>query len=497
MAAGAITLSATPSSATRINLTWTQLLTAHEYLIDEWIDGSWEQIAKSSAASSGYTVGGLNPGTTYSFDVAAVTFSPAATIWSGAQSATTFGSPPAFPVAPSLEATVIAPTQVSLSWSGGAGAEGFLVYVAVNGAWVEVASVEGSSTNYNVTGLTPNTGYTFIVGAYNGAGTAWSNEQNATTYQQTTIKASYAWSGYVTVPGSQITGVGATWIQPTVSSTGANSRTGFWVGMDGWANGTVEQIGTAWNTSIGYWAWVEFYGDGIQNAQGQWTAQGPYFQPVSINSLIGSNYFTIEPGDVISASVTYVSSTQTTSTFEFRFQDARPGAPTKIWHDDLTTEYIVPARTTADWIVEAPAGGVYPLAAFSPVNFSGAWVSTGGPPQPITALPNYQINLTPGAAGGTDFTSGLATSNTPGPWQPTGQSSAFNVVFGSANGSVQPAPSSGVTNFATARIKIPATTAAATGSTAGNSTRVAQAIEELVAMLPRNTALKAANRDAA
>jgi hypothetical protein len=492
IAAGAITLTAKPSSATRINLTWTQLFTANEYLINEWIGGSWEQVGKSSAASSGCTIGGLSPGTTYSFKVGAVTLSPAATIWSGAQSATTFGSPPAFPVAPWLEAAVISSTQVSLSWSGGSGVEGFFVYKKVSGDWTEVASLDNSSTSYTVTGLSPNTEYTFIVGAYNGAGTAWSNEQNATTYQQTTIKSSYAWSGYVTVSGGPITAVGATWVQPTVSSTGTNSRTGFWVGMDGWSNGTVEQIGTAWNTSVGYWAWVEFYGDGIQNAQGQWTAQGRFFNPVPINSLIGSNYFTIEPGDVISGSVTYVSSTSTTSTFEFRFQDARPGSPTKFWQDDLTTQFIVPARSTAEWIVESPAGATNPLAAFSPVNFFGAWVSTGDSPQPITALPNYQVNLVPGVAGGTDYTSGLTTSNTPGPWQYTGQSSAFNVVFGSANGSAQLAPSTGATSFAANRIKIPATTtiAAATVSTAGTSTPIAQAIEELIAVLPRNASLK-------
>jgi hypothetical protein len=487
-ASGVITLSATPNSATSINLMWTRLLTASEYVVDEWIDGSWKEIEKSSSASSGYTVGGLNPGTTYSFEVAAVCSSPAATIWSSARSATTLGSPPALPLMPSLTAPVISATEVSLVWSGGSGAQGFVVESGTSGNWNSVASLTRSSTNYTVTGLSPNTGYTFLVGAYNGAGTTWSNKQNATTYQQTTIKTNIVWSGYSMVPGSLVTGVGATWVQPIVTNAGANSRTGFWVGMDGFGNNTVEQLGTAWNPSTGYWAWIEFYGDGIQNAQGQWTAKGPYFNPVSINSLIGSNYFTIQPGDVISASVAYVSSTSANSTFEFRFQDALPGGPTKSWHGDLTTQYIVPTRTTADWIVEAPGGGVDPLAEFSPVNFSGAWVSTGGPPQPITAFPNVQLNLVPAIAGGTDFTSALTTSNTAGAWQFTGQSSAFNVVFGSANDSAQLPPSPGDTNAASD--EIPMSNAGTIDAAPGSSTHTAQAIEGLVAMLTGSASLR-------
>jgi hypothetical protein len=283
----------------------------------------------------------------------------------------------------------------------------------------------------------------------NGAGTTWSNEPDVTTYQKTTTKKVDAWSGYaITSKSSLVTGVGATWVQPTMSSTGKHSTASFWVGIDGWGNGTVEQIGTSWGPRSGYTAWVEFYGDGIKNTNGggstngdastsahkKWAAIGKYFNEVSINHIIGSHYFSIEPGDVISASVNYVSSTSTTSTFEFHFQDARPGGPTEVWRDDLTTQYVVPKRTTAEWIVESPNGARAPLAQFSTVNFSGAWLSTGGSPQPITAYPNDQLNLVPSKkGGGTDSTSGLTTSNTPGAWQFTGQSSAFDVVFGSAH----------------------------------------------------------------
>ena len=58
------------------------------YLVDEWINGAWKQIGSLGSGSTGCTVTGLSPNTTYYFDVAA--YNAAGTTWANSQSATTF-----------------------------------------------------------------------------------------------------------------------------------------------------------------------------------------------------------------------------------------------------------------------------------------------------------------------------------------------------------------------------------------------------------------------
>ena len=75
------------------------------------------------------------------------------------------------------------------------------------------------------------------------------------------VTSNQVWSGYVIQPAAGTTSVGGTWVQSAV--TGANGlQVATWVGMDGWGNGTVEQIGT-WATVVNgqtqYNAWWEFF----------------------------------------------------------------------------------------------------------------------------------------------------------------------------------------------------------------------------------------------
>ncbi len=105
------------------------------------------------------------------------------------------------------------------------------------------------------------------------------------------------WSGYVAQPGKgSVTAVGATWVEPTVTGPGDTS---IWVGIDGYGNSTVEQIGVQSQQVNGvtvYTPWIEFYGD------------------VSSSGTLGSLYyqtylpgaFVVRPGDAITASVQLV-----------------------------------------------------------------------------------------------------------------------------------------------------------------------------------------------
>jgi hypothetical protein len=168
------------------------------------------------------------------------------------------------------------------------------------------------------------------------------------------------WSGYaVTGSTGSVTSVQGSWIVPTVSA-GASKTTAyyssFWVGIDGFNSGTVEQVGTDSDikgSTTSYYAWYEFY-------------PSPMYQITSLSIL---------PGDAISASVTYSGSSgssgrgsfgRQSSTFTVTITDGRTGR-------SFTTTGTVSnaARSSAEWIAEAPSSsrGVLPLANFGTVNF--------------------------------------------------------------------------------------------------------------------------------
>jgi hypothetical protein len=184
-----------------------------------------------------------------------------------------------------------------------------------------------------------------------------------------TTTSSSNWSGYAVVPGNgQVTSVSGTWTVPAVSGSGtAYSAT--WVGIDGFSSNTVEQIGTDSDLVNGtpqYYAWFEMY---------------PAY-PVNLS-------MNVQPGDTISASVTATAS----GLFTLSITDTPKSGGTA---QTFTTTQSLPgaARSSAEWIVEAPSSGfgVLPLANFGTVNFSKALVN-GGPAGAAPANQTYQINL--------------------------------------------------------------------------------------------------------
>jgi hypothetical protein len=70
---------ATPCSASQINLAWAGVSGATNYLVDEWINGAWKQIGSLPSADAKFPVSGLRADTVYFFDVAAQ--NPAGTTW--------------------------------------------------------------------------------------------------------------------------------------------------------------------------------------------------------------------------------------------------------------------------------------------------------------------------------------------------------------------------------------------------------------------------------
>lgn len=151
------------------------------------------------------------------------------------------------------------------------------------------------------------------------------------------------WSGYAVVdPTNEVRSVAGSWVVP-IATCGApypkNSGASHWVGIDGYTSSTVEQTGTDADCVDGspvYYAWYEFF-----------PRPG-----VTIKSI------TVHPGDVLAASVTYLSGiftvtiTDQTSGQTFAASASVPNA----------------RRNSAEWIAEANSNN---FTNFGTVFFGG------------------------------------------------------------------------------------------------------------------------------
>ena len=155
------------------------------------------------------------------------------------------------------------------------------------------------------------------------------------------------WAGYaVTGATGSVSYANASWIQPKVTcpKTGTIYLDAFWVGIDGYRSGTVEQTGTLAECLSGvsyYYAWYEFYPSALTL----------YSSP------------TVTPGDTFQASVTYGNSTVG---FLLSLTDVTTATIATV-----TGTVSSAARTSAEWIAEAPSSssGLYPLGNFGTVHF--------------------------------------------------------------------------------------------------------------------------------
>ncbi len=156
-----------------------------------------------------------------------------------------------------------------------------------------------------------------------------------------------SWSGYVVATNlnspadNSVTFVSGQWIVPALDDSSGMGYSSFWVGMDGFSNGTVEQIGMEADYFLGqpyYYGWFQLYPLGGQN-------------------------FTMDilPGDVMEAQVRYDANDQ--------FLLSLSNLTTGEMHS-FTVSYPQASRATAEWVAEAPYyQGILPLADFGTVQF--------------------------------------------------------------------------------------------------------------------------------
>jgi hypothetical protein len=154
------------------------------------------------------------------------------------------------------------------------------------------------------------------------------------------------WSGYAATTGTY-TSVSASWTEPTGTCSGSAKYSSFWVGLDGYSSGSVEQTGSEVDCSGSrprYYAWYEMYPN---------------------PSVSYSN--TVRPGDHFNSSVTYTGNNH----FNLFIQDTTQG-----WSHTTVGTLAGAARSSAEVIVEAPcctaSGGILPLANFGTVNITGS-----------------------------------------------------------------------------------------------------------------------------
>jgi hypothetical protein len=215
------------------------------------------------------------------------------------------------------------------------------------------------------------------------------------------VPTSYStnWAGYaVTAGAGAVTQVIGNWVVPAVTTT-VSGYSSAWVGIDGYNSNSVEQIGTDSDYVNGrtqYYAWYEMYPN------------------PSVNLSLAIN-----PGDKISASVTFSSPNQ----FALVITNVTRGTSNSTTQTSSSAQ-----RSSAEWIQEAPSSffGVLPLANFGTINFSGADATVSGTKgaidSPTPGATVNQINMVTNTGSPKATTSGLTDSGNPA-------TSSFNVTW--------------------------------------------------------------------
>jgi hypothetical protein len=193
--------------------------------------------------------------------------------------------------------------------------------------------------------------------------------------------AFYNWSGYAATATKPFNKVQTTFIQPRVTCTTPGAWTLFWVGFDGFQNGTVEQVGTAAQCPTAgvltptYYIWWEMY---------------------PTMSIAPDYSVPINPGDSIRASVFY-----SYKNANYVMTVTNLTTSKTMTHIAACGSGLVCARNSAEWIVERPAtNGVYtPLAKWGTgtmkLSQAQASVSTTYTVsmKPVSAYSNTPINM--------------------------------------------------------------------------------------------------------
>jgi hypothetical protein len=202
------------------------------------------------------------------------------------------------------------------------------------------------------------------------------------------------WSGYADAESGSntVSQVSGNWTIPAVQCLSApyQNQDAFlanWVGIDGYTDQTVEQLGTATQCFEGvkyYYVWYEMYPAGTVEE--------------GTTACINNNTDCPQPGDQISASVTVTPGSSGENNYELTLID----------HTNRDESFSVTQQcaaatcldASAEWIVERPAAlppppapvQILPLAYFGRTFFSSADVVSGGKFSSIAGFQDGSVN---------------------------------------------------------------------------------------------------------
>jgi hypothetical protein len=190
------------------------------------------------------------------------------------------------------------------------------------------------------------------------------SRESAAARNAVTAAASENWAGYAAAGTvGAFTRVSASWSEPAVTCTAAQTFSSFWVGLDGDGTPTVEQTGTEADCA-----------DGAASYQG-WFEMFPA-APVFFSA-------TVQPGDAMSASVVANGG----GSFTLTLTDATQGW-TKVTDQTSATAQL----GSAEIIAEAPSDGngdVLTLSDFGAVKFTDALIDA----QAIGSLNTTEVTM--------------------------------------------------------------------------------------------------------
>jgi hypothetical protein len=184
---------------------------------------------------------------------------------------------------------------------------------------------------------------------------------NGLTQEQSTN-----WSGYADdhTAGTTYSTATGNWTEPAVTCPKRGTQyAAFWVGIDGFTSGTVEQDGTLAECNHGaasYVTWWEMY-------------------PTNSIQTVGSS---VRPGDALSASVV-----RSGTSYTLKVTDSTHPANSFSTTQSCSTC----ANSSAEWIAEAPSSSnrILPLANFGTWTQTGATVNSGV----ISSFPDDELTM--------------------------------------------------------------------------------------------------------
>jgi hypothetical protein len=178
------------------------------------------------------------------------------------------------------------------------------------------------------------------------------------------VVETYNWSGYADT-GSGYNEVSGSWTEPSASCGSELTLAAFWVGIDGYNDGTVEQDGTL----------IECY-DGTPYQYSWWE-----MYPSNAIQVVGES---VQPGDLITASVNVDGSNYLLTVLD----NQNPGNDISTWQSCSDCD-----NDSAEWIAEAPSGGsgIYPLTDFGTWTLTNSTVDEGSASGVISTFPYDEI----------------------------------------------------------------------------------------------------------